>query len=97
MKVLFHEKRLQQIPVEEEFGCPSLQESMEKTRDALETAYAGFDNATDPELIDCYIYEINALLKKYTYLSQMAAKEHIPAPALNQRSPIRALISHVFG
>ncbi len=45
-----------------------------KTRYALETAYAGFDNATDPDLIDCYIYEVNAIQKRYKYLLQEAAK-----------------------
>lgn len=97
MKVLFSEKRSLQTPVEEEFGCPSLQESMKKTRYALEAAYAGFDNTTDPDLIDCYIFEINALLKRYGYLSQLAEKEHIPAPAVSHKSPLHALVSQVFG
>jgi hypothetical protein len=47
---------------------------IEKTRYALETAYAGFENATDPDLIDCYIYEVNAVQKRYKYLLQEAAK-----------------------
>ena len=29
------------------------------TKYELETAYSGFDNVTDPDLIDCYIYEVN--------------------------------------
>lgn len=39
-----------------------------KTQHALETAYSGFDNATDPDLIDCYIYEVNSALKRYRFL-----------------------------
>ncbi len=50
-----------------------------KTRCALETAYAGFDNATDPDLIDCYIYEVNAVQKRYKYLLQQAAKMNTAA------------------
>ena len=43
MKVLFRQERSETIPVEEDFTCPSLQEDIEKTRYALEVAYAGFD------------------------------------------------------
>ena len=42
----------------------SILSDIAKTRYALETAYAGFDNATDPDLIDCYIYEVNAIQKQ---------------------------------
>lgn len=97
MKILFSEKRSELLPVEEELGCPSLQEAMEKTRNALEVAYAGFDNATDPDMIDCYIFEINALLKRYSYLAALAEKEHIPVENLSRKPSLRALVSHVFG
>lgn len=45
-------------------GKNSILNDIAKTRFALETAYAGFDNATDPDLIDCYIYEVNAIQKR---------------------------------
>ena len=48
-------------------------EDLEKTRYELETAYSGFDNVTDPDLIDCYIYEVNAVMKRYRYLLNQAA------------------------
>ncbi|MBQ8815973.1 MAG: DUF2508 family protein, partial [Lachnospiraceae bacterium] len=41
---------------------------LKKTRYALEVAYSGFDNVTDPDLIDCYIYQVNAILKRYKFL-----------------------------
>ncbi|MED9904439.1 MAG: DUF2508 family protein [Lachnospiraceae bacterium] len=97
MKILFKQAQTENMPIEEDFGCPSLQEDIEKTRYALEIAYAGFDNATDPDLIDCYIFEVNALLKRYKYLSALAEKERQSIPELCPESPIRALISHVFG
>ncbi|MBD5459985.1 MAG: YaaL family protein [Lachnospiraceae bacterium] len=103
MRALFSQNRPQNIPpIEEELGCPSLQESIEKTRGALEAAYAGFDNAVEPDLIDCYIYEINAQLKKYKYLSDLAAHEHslqaaAKPEASDQKSSVRALVGHVFG
>lgn len=45
-----------------------------KTQNALEVAYAGFDNATDPDLIDCYIYEVNSALKRYRFLLNQAQR-----------------------
>lgn len=51
-----------------------LLDDIRKTQCALETAYSGFDYATDPDLIDCYIYEVNSALKRYRFLLQQAAK-----------------------
>ena len=48
-------------------------EDLEKTRYELESAYCGFDNVTDPDLIDCYIFEVNAIMKRYRYLLNQAA------------------------
>lgn len=53
-------------------GAHSLLDDINETRYALETAYNGFDNATDPDLIDCYIYEMNSILKRYRYLLHQA-------------------------
>lgn len=51
----------------------SLMLDLQKTKCELENAYAGFDFVTDPDLIDCYIYEQNAVMKRYRYLLQQAA------------------------
>lgn len=51
----------------------SLMLDIQKTKCELENAYAGFDYVTDPDLIDCYIYEQNAVMKRYKYLLQKAA------------------------
>lgn len=45
---------------------------IEKTKCALDNAYSNFDNVTDPDLIDCYIYEVNAVQKRYKYLLEKA-------------------------
>ena len=45
-----------------------------KTQHALEVAYCGFDYATDPDLIDCYIYEVNSALKRYRFLLNQAQR-----------------------
>ena len=67
-----------------------------KTKYELETAYSGFDNVTDPDLIDCYIYEVNAVMKRYRYLlNQAAALTPLPeekSMELNTESTVAALI-----
>ena len=98
MKIFFSQNYETPETLDEDFTLPSLREDLEKTRKALDTAYAGFDNAVDADMIDCYIYEINALLKRYKHLTELAAAEEAAVPETSfQRSPIRALVSHVFG
>ncbi len=97
MKILFRQELAKDMPIEEDFSSPSLTEDIEKTRYALEIAYAGFDNAIEPDMIDCYIYEINALLKRYKYLTELADRERLFVPESSPKSPVRALLSHVFG
>lgn len=71
-------------------------EDLEKTRYELETAYSGFDNVTDPDLIDCYIYEVNAVMKRYRYLlNQAALLDSLPEEETlisNPEPPVNALI-----
>ena len=73
-----------------------IMDDIEKTKEELETAYSGFDNVTDPDLIDYYIYEVNAVLKRYRYLlNQAAALSPLPEEdliELNTESTIGALI-----
>lgn len=75
MKVFFHQSSgtSEDADVIVDFGRMSLREELAKTRYALETAYSNFDNVTDPDLIDCYIYEVNSILKRYKYLIEQAA------------------------
>lgn len=78
---------------EKELQRNSILADLEKTRCALENAYAGFDNVTDPDLIDCYIYEVNSVLKRYKFLLEQAAKINLlPEEELHPESPVSALI-----
>lgn len=78
MKILFRQRPCQlDIDEELELQKPTLQEELLQARHALENAYAGFDNVTDPDLIDCYIYEVNAVMKRYKYLLEQAAKSDL--------------------
>lgn len=98
MKTYFSQKIESDNAIEEDFKPVSLRDSIEKTRRALDIAYAGFDNALDVDLIDSYIYEINSLQKRYKHLTDLAAAEGPGSEtALYKHSPIRALVSHVFG
>jgi hypothetical protein len=55
-----------------------LMQDMERAKEDMAAAYANFDNVTDPDLIDCYIYEVNAVLKRYKFLIEQAEKLDIP-------------------
>lgn len=59
---LKHEKT--PLELEQEF----LQEQLLETKSAMEAAYSNFENVLDPDLIDCYIYELNAAQKRYNFL-----------------------------
>ena len=45
-----------------------LLESMADTRRRLTQAYQGFNAHSDPDLVESYVYEINALESRYSYL-----------------------------
>lgn len=46
-------------------------------KSALDNAYANFENVVDPDLIDCYIYEMNAVQKRYKFLLKRAKQLEI--------------------
>ncbi len=49
-----------------------LMQEIESLQQALEIANSNFENVCDPDLIDSYIYEINALSFRYKYLLRQA-------------------------
>lgn len=98
MKVLFKKSYVTPPVLEDDFTVINLRSEMEKTRQALDSAYAGFDYAVDPDMIDCYIYEINSLQKRYKHLCDLSVAEAaLVQDTSHQHSPIRALVRHVFG
>jgi hypothetical protein len=74
MKMFYKQSFSTPVTIGEEYTSLDLKDSIQKTRTALDIAYAGFDNAVDAELIDSYIYEIIALQKKYSYLVELVEK-----------------------
>ncbi len=45
-----------------------LLEGLNKTRELIDQAYACFNQESDPDLIESYVFEINALQSRYSYL-----------------------------
>ena len=98
MKMYFSQNNGINDRTEEDYTPVTLRESIEKTRQALEMAYAGFDNAVDTDLIDSYIYEINSLQKRYKHLTDLAAAESSPdGDSLRKYAPVQPLVSQVLG
>lgn len=52
-----------------------LREEIEQVKQQMDMANYHFQNAMDPDLIDCYIYEKNAALKKYHFLLKQIKQE----------------------
>ncbi len=70
----------------------SLRFDLQLAKWELDNAYAGFDYATDPDLIDCYIYELNAAMKRYKYLlgkyNSLRCETYVPAE-IDTASPVK--------
>ena len=47
-------------------------EEIAQARQEIEDAYNNFQNACDPDLLDCYIYRGNAAWKRYCFLLRQA-------------------------
>lgn len=58
-----------------------LLDDLEKARYDLSLAYDNFQNAMDPDMIDCCIYQVNALQMRYKFLltraKQLEPEENI--------------------
>ena len=50
----------------------NLYDEIAQIKETIDIAHSKFQYAVDPDLIDCYIYEVNAAWKKYQYLLKKA-------------------------
>ena len=64
-KVFFFRRRGESV---REGELRALKEGLERPRVLINQAYAGFNGTDDPDLIESYVYEINALQARYAYL-----------------------------
>ncbi|MCI8598004.1 MAG: YaaL family protein [Lachnospiraceae bacterium] len=64
--------RKEPVEIEESITKRKLLEELDMTKNALDTAYANFEAVVDPDLIDCYTYEIYSVQKRYKFLLEQA-------------------------
>jgi hypothetical protein len=64
-----------------------LAESLERTKVLIHQAYAGFNCAVDPDLIESCVYEINALQARYSYLLRKIKELDGMGPAPDGKLP----------
>lgn len=62
-----------------------LLDDLEKARYDLALAYDNFENAMEPDLIDCCIYQVNALQMRYKFLLTKAKQLDEDSYAKNPR------------
>lgn len=63
-------RRFHKIPDREEVY--NIYDEINRVKAQIDAAYSNFQYAVDPDLIDCYIYEVNAAWKKYQFLLKLA-------------------------
>lgn len=61
-----------QKPIPKDTASDELLEEIERVKIQMENAHYNFQNAMDPDLIDCYIFESNAAWKRYRFLLRQA-------------------------
>lgn len=64
-----------QKPLPKDRKKEELLKEIEQVKRQMENAYSNFQNAMDPDLIDCYIFEGNAAWKKYRFLLKEAKRQ----------------------
>ena len=61
-------------------------DDLQKTAQELRDAYHNLGNAVDPDLIDCYIYELNSVQMRYKFLLT-SLKKYTAEDSLCKESP----------
>lgn len=100
MRFFFRERSNPEIKEVPKTERQLLLEDLEKTKCELDTAYRGFDFVTDPDLIDCYIYDINATLKRYKHLLEEISALNQGTETLSHlsdtKTPVTAFLSQTL-
>lgn len=64
---------------EHEIERQILLDGMAQARRGISEAYQGFNSTRDPDLIESYVYEINSLESRYSYLLRRVRELEQPA------------------
>ncbi|MBP1757793.1 MAG: hypothetical protein H6Q61_42 [Firmicutes bacterium] len=69
----------------------ALLHNLEETKEALDLAHSGFNQTGDPDLMEFYLFEINALRARHTYLLRRikALEEESSSVPLETSSPLQ--------
>ena len=94
--ILYKQNFLDPESLEMDLTPTDIKKDIEKTRLALDAAYAGFNNATDFDMIDSYIFEINALQQRYRHLTALIKSEEPPQDESGQKAPVRSWIARIL-
>lgn len=97
MKAIFKRENASDLECEIHLDNPNLTEDIKKTRIALDSAYAGLDYVLEEELIDSYIYQINALQKRYNHLLMLAQEDDSEKEILHPKSSSGARVCKTVG
>lgn len=65
------------LKLQQEQERQALLKEIETTKQAHAVALSNLENITDPDLIDCYIYELNAVQVRYKFLLRLAKKNNL--------------------
>ena len=65
-------KKKENLPVVD--NQKQLLQELKETQNALDTAYANLSYVVEPELIDCCIYELNAIQLRYKFILSQVKK-----------------------
>ncbi len=65
---------------EEERERRILLSELSRTRSAVQQAYVSFNSVKDPELVESFVFEINALQARYAYLLRRVKELGVSAP-----------------
>ena len=97
MKAIFKRENASDLACEMHLASPSLTEDIKKTRIALDSAYAGLNYVLEEELIDSYIYQINALQKRYNHLLMLAQEDDSGKEILHPKASAGACVCKTLG
>lgn len=56
-----------------------LLKDIQKVKSELDCAYSNFENAVEPDLIDCYIYQLKSAQMRYKFLLNRAKQAEMQA------------------
>ena len=66
------------LPSPEQEERQALLDGLDRTKVLINQAYACFNRESDPDLIESYVFEINALQSRYSYLLKRVREMEAP-------------------